>query len=449
MEHIHDVPKNAQERVEQNYVRLLSLEPKMVTNTVPHNASEAKEAFILSDTSQSPDHVYGKLEQFRWQNTSAELAECKDYFAQSQDVPAKERAVYLEFVASYQKKTRLLELMHDVHEANSAVARAEFMQLNRELYGEPQKEVYHSLLSEQLAPILDKQLGANATAIRDELVAMMPIEAMDTANNERFIPSDETQQWMQQAAQSLYEPWLERMPADKDTYTAQDLQELFTTILREEIGEAAAQWRVDIEPAKSINVKSPEQRVVIPADRGEMSRLEVKRLLVHELGVHVLRSLSGESTDLGPLRTGLSEYYDAEEGLGKVMEQAVAGQYAVSGEGHYITAGYAYHETKNFRQVYDMKWRLGLLWKLKDGDEVTASQIDSAKSVAYGNTMRIMRGTDSLPWFKDLAYYRGTEEVWKYLERIRGDDLQLSLLLQGKVNTSKQHQRVMLESHSV
>lgn len=39
--------------------------------------------------------------------------------------------------------------------------------------------------------------------------------------------------------------------------------------------------------------------------------------------------------------------------------------------------------------------------------------------------------------------------VWRYLESICGDDLQLSLLLAGKIDTSKEHQRVVLESHSV
>ena len=34
------------------------------------------------------------------------------------------------------------------------------------------------------------------------------------------------------------------------------------------------------------------------------------------------------------------------------------------------------------------------------------------------------------------------------IEKICGDDLQLSLLLAGKINTSKKHQRVILESHS-
>lgn len=53
------------------------------------------------------------------------------------------------------------------------------------------------------------------------------------------------------------------------------------------------------------------------------------------------------------------------------------------------------------------------------------------------------------PLFKDLSYYNGSVEVWKYLESIRGDDLQLSLLLAGKIDVSKEHQRVILESHSL
>lgn len=54
-----------------------------------------------------------------------------------------------------------------------------------------------------------------------------------------------------------------------------------------------------------------------------------------------------------------------------------------------------------------------------------------------------------MPLFKDLSYYNGSVQVWKYLESICGDDLQLNLLLAGKISTSKEHQRIILESASL
>ena len=179
-----------------------------------------------------------------------------------------------------------------------------------------------------------------------------------------------------------------------------------------------------------------------------MSVNEVKRLVVHEIGVHVLTRMTGGSTNLEPLAQGLAGFNDTQEGLGKAMEHALKGEYQEAGIDHYITAGLAYFDDKDFKGAYDVKWRLKLLESLKPDQEPTQAEINKAKQWAANTTMRIYRGTDDLPLFKDLCYYNGSKEVWEYLEKICGDDLQLSLLLAGKINTSKKHQRVILESHS-
>ena len=125
------------------------------------------------------------------------------------------------------------------------------------------------------------------------------------------------------------------------------------------------------------------------------------------------------------------------------------GEFAERGVDHYITAGLAYFDNQDFREAFEAKWRLSLLSSIAAGDQVDDVKITRAKKVAFTQTLRSFRGTNDLPLFKDLSYYNGSTEVWKYLESIRGDDLQLGLLLAGKVNTSKEHQRAVLESRSV
>ena len=163
----------------------------------------------------------------------------------------------------------------------------------------------------------------------------------------------------------------------------------------------------------------------------------------------MLRAVTGGEADVFPLANGLSGYSDAEEGLGVVMEQALNGEFAERGVDHYITAGLAYFDNQDFRGAFEAKWRLSLLSSITAGDQVDDVKIMRAKKVAFTRTLRSFRGTNDLPLFKDLSYYNGSMEVWKYLESIRGDDLQLGLLLAGKVNTSKEHQRAVLESRSV
>lgn len=432
--------------IEQNYQKLLELEPKLITNTIPANAKEQKALFIAGEM-PVPQHVYPRLDID--DSVIDDIQELGRTIAKSPELNKKHAAVYEAFVDGYAKKTRMMQTMHEVKIAETEElrdkARKEFMALNIELYGAPDKDTYASLLMEKITSIAEKKLPEKAQILLDELQDMLPSEYTHGKEVSRFRPSAETVKWMQGAAETLYGSMLDHVP-EQETFEPHEVREIFVEIIKDEFGGAADKWRVDIEEAKSINVKSAEKRLVIPEDRGVLTRDEVRKLVVHEIGVHVLRSIAGEQTDLGPLRTGLSEYYESEEGLGKVMEQALLGEYVEAGVDHYITAGAAYFDHKNFRDTYEMKWRIGALQKLEEGEDLTEEAVKRAKLAAYGSVMRVFRGTDELPWFKDLAYYNGTADTWKFLESIRGDDFRLTLLMMGKMNTSHEHLQSVLET---
>jgi len=432
--------------VDHYYRALLALEPKLITNTVPSNATDQKKRFI-ADEIHYPEHIYPKLEIEDKQLD--DISRVGDKLLKASDLDAKHTSVYEDFIAGYERKTRLMQLMHQVKNSSSdnekQEARQEFMRLNTELYGEPDHDTYVSLLQEKIAAIQTKNLSKEAGIVYEELVDMIPDKYILSDKVERFNPSTETIAWMSGAVGALYNHMLVRIP-EKATFDVSEVRAIFDSILKEEFEGAASQWRVDIEDAKSINVNSTEKRVVIPTNRGELSRDTVRRLVVHELGVHVFRSVTGGESDVGPLRIGLDNYYDVEEGLGKVMEQALVGTFAEAGIEHYITAGAAYRDKKDFRDVFEMKWRLRLLSGMEDDEVPAEPAIVKAKNAAYSGVMRIFRGTDELPWFKDLAYYNGSAEVWNYLESIRGDNFKLMLLMMGKINTGRDHLRTILES---
>ena len=436
--------------VEATFQHLLELEPKLISSMVPANDQEEKNLFLAGEH-RLPEHTYPnlaiddeKLEAIR-QIGDAILADPR--------LDPKHEVVYREFVEGYLRKTRLMQHAYRTKAASTDEerenAKRDFMELNVELYGAPDRETYTSLFQEKLHVIKQKNLSSIAADIHEELLALVPAQYVEQgATSERYRPSSETIEWMQSAVNTLYGSMLEHVP-DKESFNVDEVRDIFDTILRKEFGEAAEGWRIDVEPATSINVKGPEKRVVIPEDRGELPREIVEQLVVHELGVHVMRAITGGQTDIGPLQTGLNEYYDAEEGLGKIMEQALRGNFIEAGVDHYITAGLATFDDKDFRDAYEIKWRLGLLDMLTDEEEVTEAIVANARKVAYTGVMRIYRGTDELPWYKDLAYYNGSVETWKFLEKIKGDDFRLTLLLMGKTNVSDEHLRVLLESKSV
>ncbi len=60
----------------------------------------------------------------------------------------------------------------------------------------------------------------------------------------------------------------------------------------------------------------------IPEGRPPLDAKSLRGLVAHELGVHMLRAIRGSETNLLPMQVGFPGYYDVEEGLGVVMEQA-------------------------------------------------------------------------------------------------------------------------------
>lgn len=448
----------SQSYVEDLYSQLTDLSPKIVTMFNPSNRKEEEEGF-LSGKVRNPQFVYDKLNSADFDKAIEKIRELGDKILNHPSLPPSHRGIYEEFIADYSKKTTLLNYAQQYNNAKSEeekkAAAEKYRHLDIESYGEPDEDTYRSLLGGKLNAIYSKKLTGKADELRKELFGMVNFKpGMDIP--ERFRPSDETVEWMHSAAESLYGGMLSHIPNEQEEFDPYELQKIFTDIIEEEFNNdskgyagAAEGWTVSVEKATSVNVKSSEKRIVIP-DNGMMrSRKKVENLVVHEIGVHMLRSITGGETDVLPLKSGLSDYYDAEEGLGVVMEQALSGKFAERGVDHYITAGLAYYDEKDFRGAFEVKWRLSLLNSVEDGGEVNDEQIAKAKKTAFTQTLRSFRGTNDMPLFKDLSYYNGSVEVWRYLEYIKGDDFLLSLLLAGKVNTSKKHRDVILESKSM
>lgn len=448
----------SQSSVEDLYSQLTDLSPKIVTMFNPSNRKEEEEVFLSGEVG-NPQFYYEKLNSADFDEAAEKIQEIGNKILNHPSLPPSHRGIYEEFIADYSKKTTLLNYAQQYNDAKSEeekkAAAEKYRHLNIESYGEPDEDIYRSLLGGKLNAIHSKKLTGKADELRKELFGMVNFKpGMDIP--ERFRPSNETVEWMHSVAESLYGGMLSHIPNKQEEFDPYELQKIFTDIIEEEFNNdskgyagAAEGWTVSVEKATSVNVKSSEKRIVIP-DNGMMrSRKKVENLIVHEIGIHMLRSITGGETDMLPLRSGLSDYYDAEEGLGVVMEQALSGKFAERGVDHYITAGLAYFDNKDFRDAFEVKWRLSLLDSVEDGGEINDEQIAKAKKTAFTQTLRSFRGTNDMPLFKDLSYYNGSVEVWRCLESIKGDDFLLSLLLAGKVNTSKKHRDVILESKSM
>lgn len=423
----------------------------MISRVVPGNKEAERERYLTGEISQ-PDHQYpgladindGMIEQHR--QAGRDLLE-------NPELPLKYRQTYEQVVGASLDRASMLKCMREFKLTASPEERQrlkeEFMLYNERLFGVPDEKVYRSILKEKIKTIQAKELTGRTAALREEMLAQVgDVSGWETV--ERFRPSHETVAWAHTLFTSLFENMLRHVPEDQEKFDIHAMKAVFEAVFREEFGEAAAGWMVSIEPAANITVKASEKRVVIPDNRRPVSRKELRELVCHELGIHFLRSVMGGETDLEPLAIGIEGYYNPEEGMGSGTAQALAGQYSEAGIPAYLTIGAMYFDGMNFNETVNLKWKLAALEAAKPDQDLDESTIAAKRGQAYDGVNRITRGTDELPWFKDLGYYDGGKKFWQKMEEICGDDFQFTLMMIGRTDyTSRTQRNIVLETHTV
>lgn len=425
--------------------------PRLVGPLTPTDATFTKIVF-LNGTDSRPFNRYDQLLDTDFDGMRQSQLEAREEIRLREDMPYVYRDAYEKAINENVAKVRLLELANEYNQSETqeqrAALREEYSDTNVELYGEPDKEALGSIVHDILARCNEKQgePDSKISAIARELSDLLPHPSAE--RGESYTPNPETVKWANRAVESLFGGLLSHVDESKESYTASELRDLFEQIIRDEFGEVADNWKVELSAdAKSIEVKRLDEVIVIPAGRADAKIDTVKGLVVHEIGIHMLRTVSGAETDLVLMKTGYANYADTEEGMGVVAEQALRGGYKESGVNLFLAASLAHYHQKNFREVHEILWRKNIIESLADP---TDEQINDAKSKAYGVAQRIFRGTDELPWLKDTTYLMGARKIWQHLDRIQGDDFALSLMFMGKVDpANKEHQRVLLETRSV
>jgi hypothetical protein len=112
----------------------------------------------------------------------------------------------------------------------------------------------------------------------------------------------------------------------------------------------------------------------------------------------------------------------------------------------------------DFRQSYEILWRIRSLMLVKDNQDLNLENIEKAKRNSYSSLERVYRGTPSslsrtnydgtkrvLTYNKDLAYLKGKIMALKYLETASETDL--DLLFKGKFDPTNHRQMALAKKY--
>ena len=424
--------------------------PRIIEKFTSINAEQAKLEFLENPNLEKPNNFYEKLNQNSVDELYGDLSAVAKRVFEDENMGKIERELYERQIESRAKSAALLQAAVDFRNAKTPdeKSRAEFifMKNNIEVFGEPEKSTFESLIGKKLAKIKIAEFDEAGEKLRAELFELLNEDYSKSAS-ERFQPKQETVEFFGEMARDFYSDQLKFIPEKPagEKYSAQEILEIFGKITSDlEQNSGFSHFDIQWKKSGAIHVRNADRTVEIPENRAPVSKEKLEGLIVHELGTHYYRSQIGENYGIAPLQLGLDGYLDTEEGIARAMEMSMAGKFEEAGVPHYLTAGLAYFEGKNFREVFETNWRLYALEKSKNG-EITDEEITKAKNLAYRNTQRIFRGTDELPWFKDLSYFNGGQKIWKYIEEnIDSPTLFDELLLGGKNNLfNKKHQKAI------
>lgn len=412
-------------------------EPKIISTFTPENANEAKSEFLENDNLSHPNNEYEKLNSSEIENLYQNISNAILVVENDNSLGEIEREMYNTQLETRIKTVKMLEAACNFRKAESLAdkqkAQEEFMKNNIEVYGEPDFEIFHSLLSDKITKIDTLKLDDKGEKIRSEFYELIEKDENLSQDIKRFKPSDEVFHNFGEIIKDLYSKQLELIPKkDDDRYSADEIFEVFENILKDFEKDGFSKFNVEWKDSGAIAVSAKDKKIFIPKNRKPVSKKELEGLVVHEIGTHYMRAQMGEAYNNQALRTGLDGYMNTEEGIARAMEMAVKGDYQEAGAQHYLTAGFAYFNNMNFRKAFEANWRMGIL----DGkNNFSEENINKKRQIAYRNTQRIFRGTDELPWFKDLSYFNGGQEIWKYIEEnIDSPTLIDDFLLGGKNN---------------
>jgi len=212
------------------------------------------------------------------------------------------------------------------------------------------------------------------------------------------------------------------------------------------IGAKAVGWRADIVKNSSALAASAHQKLVeVGENREPLEGSELQGRVLHEVGIHALRSVNAEHAGWLSATYGQDDYLSFEEALATALEDAFHGEFIDHGVQYYLIAGLAYgfdnHAPRDFREVYDIMYRFNALKKVAtEGVVLNDEVLADAKSKAFTNVLRMFRGTTThdrgVIYLKDLAYFQGQELAWSVLDNVHTQE-DFDLLLAGKLDLTR------------
>lgn len=239
--------------------------------------------------------------------------------------------------------------------------------------------------------------------------------------------------------------------AGQDTLPSHTVHDLLVDSISRIFAGAADGWTAHLaEGAPNVHIDYDRRAIVIPTGR-HFAMPHVRALIIHEAGVHIVRSLMGERSQERLAGYGLTNYGPAEEALGVLMEHAPEPDYqpisALIPLGIIGLAGQL--PQPSFRRLHELTQALLIVMANPDTAQAEAKGTSYARA-AFSRVMRLSRyGTGRIIDRSTTKYWRGLLVLAGFFAANGSSDTILDDLMRGKYDPQRSDQLRLIKTHSL
>lgn len=426
---------------ENELLRILNTTAVDVIDVLADTSSDAKEEFLNDSSLLRPRNQYGQLNRTQIEENLKTLSLVEELLLKCDVSDIKKdfyRSIFCNNLNQNQFALANAQYNDSKTDQERTLAAEQHRKSNIALYGPVNEDIFWSILNAKLEQIQARTLSAEEMMQKRKLLSMLgPVK---TAEHTFFTPKNETFAEFSKCIESYFEGFFRHIPANQETFTVWEVCDITNQILQDELSELGKGWKAVVkEHAAYASADSEKMEIAYPGkrSRGLYSFEDVRGVIVHELGVHALRSMPFMNHPISAISRGLPGYEVFEEGLATAVECCAKGKFSLPGFLHYVSIGLATFLKKNFREVFEIQVRLE---RLTNG---------AGPSQCFDSVQRAFRGTGILPNNKDLIYLHGNVLVWKFIEDHLDDkeNLLFQLFKMGKSNPMNEtHRKLCTES---
>ncbi|MCR4264368.1 MAG: flavohemoglobin expression-modulating QEGLA motif protein, partial [Candidatus Roizmanbacteria bacterium] len=340
---------------------------------------------FLSGEIENPLLDYPKIDPVRLDTQEKELLLLKeDILAREQNPTVKQ--AYRWRLNEKIAEVRLLRAAH-----TGDIRR--FKKYSEFVYGKPSADIF-AYTVQSLRRVCEEASRSDDEHVRktsEELTALLPENL--TGDSVGELPDQGTRDMVRdetlKAAGDLIS-----LPLGQEQFDAPAIKSVFDQALST---LKAKGWTVVIDTSSKsgISVDQENQTVKVPESR-KLPFAELRTLVVHEIGTHVVRRINGERSKLKLLGLGLDRYERGDEGVATMREQSLEDKmddFADLGKHLAISLAYGLDGiNRDFRAVYGILEKQFLLEELLSGKDYQAA-LSTAQTLAWNRAVRTFRGT--------------------------------------------------------